>query len=139
MNVSFACPSCNARGSVDAVHIGKQVRCKHCGDRFAIPDPETSHPDVYDLEAPPERSPVALPESFAGEAVFVRARTDGKAAVDKPRREASSSKATPRRVRTGGSDFPSLAWLVRLVVVLVLILTAIALFAPMGPGWRDVF
>ena len=50
MKVSFACPSCNAAGSVDAVHIGKQVRCKHCGAHFAIPDPEASQPDVYALE-----------------------------------------------------------------------------------------
>ena len=40
MRVSFACPSCNAAGTVDAIHVGKQVRCKHCGAHFAIPDGE---------------------------------------------------------------------------------------------------
>ncbi len=133
MNVSFACPSCHATGSVDAVHIGKQVRCKHCGARFAIPDPETSQPDVYDLEAPPERSPDDLPESFAGEAAFVRARTDGRAAVVKPRwREPSRSPPPPRRIRASSSDSRWLAWLFRGGFALVLILSSIALFAPHG-------
>ena len=44
MKVRFACPSCDAAGTVDAVHIGKQVRCKHCGAHFAIPDPEMPSP-----------------------------------------------------------------------------------------------
>ncbi len=133
MNVSFACPSCSATGSVDAVHIGKQVRCKHCGARFAIPDPKTSQPDVYDLEAPPQWSSDEMTDRLVGEAVFVRARADGKAAVEKPRRkEPSGSRPPPRRIRTSSTDSRWLAWLVRGGVALVLILTALALFAPHG-------
>jgi hypothetical protein len=81
MNVSLASPSCNAAGSVDAVHIGKQVRCKHCGAHFAIPDPEASQPDVYALEEPSPRSARGTSNSPAEDAVFVPAQTDATSAA----------------------------------------------------------
>ena len=52
MRLSFACPLCDAAGTEDAVYVGKQIPCKHCGTHFAIPDGETSEPDVYALEEP---------------------------------------------------------------------------------------
>ena len=72
MHVSFACPSCNATGSVDAVHIGKQVRCKHCGTRFAIPDPENSEPMSMLWKNHLGQMPEDAMESAGEEAVFVR-------------------------------------------------------------------
>jgi hypothetical protein len=92
MNVSFACPSCNASGSVDAVHIGKQVRCKHCGARFAIPDPETSQPDVYALEEPSPQSARGISNSPAKDVVFVPARADATTVIDRPRRRERPSR-----------------------------------------------
>jgi len=133
MDVSFACPSCNASGSVDAVHIGKQVRCKHCGAHFAIPDPEASQPDVYALEEPSPQAARARSNSPAEDAVFVPARADERTAGDRPRRkERSVSGPTSRRVRASKSDFPWLTWLIRGGVALVFILTAIAMLAPHG-------
>ena len=66
MRISFACPSCNASGSVDAVHIGKQVRCKYCKARFAIPDQEAAKPDVYALEEPSGLSASGTSASLRG-------------------------------------------------------------------------
>ena len=54
MKIPFACPSCNAAGSADAAFIGRQVRCKHCGERFAIPDPDDPDADVYAIEGAAE-------------------------------------------------------------------------------------
>lgn len=65
MRVSFACPSCNAAATVDAIHVGKHVRCKHCGTHFAIPDGETSEPDVYALEESADPAARAIPETQA--------------------------------------------------------------------------
>lgn len=133
MNVSFACPSCNASGSVDAVHIGKQVRCKHCGAHFAIPDPEDSQPDIYALEEPPPQAPRARSKKPAEDAVFVPARTDSRSEVDRPRRrERSVSGPTARKSRAGTSDSRWQTWFIWGCVALVLILTAVALLAPHG-------
>jgi len=133
MNVSFACPSCNAAGSVDAVHIGKQVRCKHCGAHFSIPDPEDSQPDVYALEEPSPQSARGISNSPAKDVVFVPARADATVAIDGPRRrERSVSGPTFRSVRASKSAFPWQTWLIWGGVALVLILTAIAFLAPDG-------
>jgi hypothetical protein len=133
MDVSFACPSCNAAGSVDAIYIGKQVRCKHCGAHFAIPNPEASGPDVYALEEPAGQSASSIPSSPAQDAVFVPSRADATSTADRPRRsERSVSGPTSRSVRNRKSDFPWQTWLVRSVVALLLILIAIALLAPNG-------
>ncbi len=130
MNVSFACPSCNASGSVDAVHIGKQARCKHCGAHFSIPDPEDSQPDVYALEEPSPQAARARSNSPVEDAVFLPARADATSAVGRPRRrERSVSAPTSRSVRASKSDFPWQTWLIRGGVGLVLILTAIAFLA----------
>src|SRR5271166_679054 len=133
MNVSFACPSCNASGSVDAVHIGKQVRCKHCGAHFAIPDPESSEPDVYGLEEPSPQPTRARAISPAEEAVFVPARGDVRSAGDGPRRmETFVSGPTSRKVRASKSSSSWQTWLIWSGMALVLILTAITLLAPHG-------
>jgi len=133
MNVSFACPSCNASGSVDAVHIGKQARCKHCGAHFSIPDPEDSQPDVYALEEPSPQAARARSNSLAEDAVFLPDRADATSAVGRPRRkERSVSGPTSRSVRASKSDFPWQTWLIQGGVALVLILTAIAFLAPDG-------
>jgi len=133
MNVLFACPSCNASGSVDAVHIDKQVRCKHCGARFAIPDPEASQPDVYALEEPSPQSARGISNSPAQDVVFVPARADATTAIDRPRRrEWSVSGPTSRSVRSSESDFPWPTWLIWGSVALVLMLNAIAFLAPNG-------
>ena len=133
MNVSFACPSCNATGSVDAVHIGKQVRCKHCGAHFAIPAPEAFEPDVYALEEPSPQSARGTSNSQAEDAVFVPARADATSAIDRPRRrELCGSGPTSRSVRVSKSDLPWQTWLIWGGVALVLVLTAIAFLAPDG-------
>ncbi len=133
MNVSFACPSCNASGSVAAVHIGKQVRCKQCGAHFAIPDPEDSQPDVYAVEEQSPQAAGGTSKSPAENAVFVPARGDAAGAVERTRRmERSSSAPTSRNVRVRKSGFRWQTWLIRGGIALVLILTAIAFLAPHG-------
>ena len=131
MKISFACPSCNASGTVDAVHIGRQVRCKRCGARFAIPDPEASQPDVYALEEPSPGSMQDTSKRPAEDAVFVPARADAMTTIERPRRrERSTSGSNTRSDRTSNSDIPSRTWLFWWAGALVLVLTAIALLAP---------
>ncbi len=133
MKVRFVCPSCDAAGTVDAVHIGKQVRCRHCGTRFAIPDPEAAEPDVYALEEPMERPAPENSVPAVEDAVFVPARAHHAASIDRPRRvKPSASGPPPMRVRKRGSEFPWQTWLIRCGVALVVILTCIALVAPQG-------
>jgi predicted Zn finger-like uncharacterized protein len=133
MNVSFACPSCHASGRVDAVHIGRQVRCKRCGAHFVIEDPEGSEPDVYSLEQPTATTTTGTSKSPAQDAVFVPARADATAGIDRPRRpDRIMSMPTARVARTDKSDLPWRIWLIRGCIGLVIILTAIALLAPQG-------
>jgi transcription elongation factor Elf1 len=133
MQVSFACPSCNASGTVDAIHIGKQVRCKSCSAHFAIPDPDASQLDVYALEEPLLQSTRDPSRNRAEEAVFVPARADATTAIDRPRRrEGSVSRPTSGGARSSKSNFPWQIWLIRGAIGLVLILTSIALLVPNG-------
>lgn len=133
MRVSFACPSCNAAGTVDAIHVGKQVRCKHCGAHFAIPDGEMPETDIYDLADADEPSVQNIPAKRSQDAVFVPARGDNSMATDRPRRKReASSGLTPQRARTDEPAFPWVKWLLRGVPAFALILAAIALFAPQG-------
>lgn len=134
MTVSFACPSCNASGTVDAVHIGKQVRCKHCGTHFSIPDQQDPQADVYALEEPSPQVATGRSHRGAGEdAVFVPARAEERSSTDRPRRrEGSVSTETIRKFRSSRSVS---AWLTRFIwggIALVLILVAVALLAPHG-------
>ena len=133
MRVSFACPSCNAAGTVDAIHVGKQVRCKHCGAHFAIPDGETPESDVYALEEPAAPSARGISDTQVQNAIFVPARGDDATTVDRPRRKKQPSAGpTPQRVRRDAPEYPWISWLIRVCIAFVLILTAAALFAPHG-------
>jgi hypothetical protein len=118
---------------VDAAHIGKRVRCKHCGAFFSIPDPQVGDPDVYELE-PPANQIVTEDSGASGqEAVFVPARRERLAPADRPRgvgQPASSSTLT--RVRMSESRFPWQSWLIRGGIAVVSVLTALALFVPHG-------
>ena len=77
MKIPFACPSCNATGSADAAFIGRQVRCKHCGARFAIPDPDDPNADVYALEGAFDAPAQDDSASEAQSTFFVPSRSDG--------------------------------------------------------------
>jgi len=133
MRVSFACPSCNAAGTVDAIHVGKQVRCRHCGANFTIPDGEKPESDVYALEEPAEPSARGVPDTQVQNAVFVPARGDDATTMDRLRRKGEpSSELTPQRTRRNTPEFPWISWLIRVCIAFVLILTAIVLFAPHG-------
>jgi hypothetical protein len=133
MKVSFACPSCDAAGSVDAIHVGKQVRCKHCGAHFAIPDGEMPGPDVYALEEPDRPSALGNLAAQSQNAVFVPSRGDDATAEDRPRRKRQEpSGLTPQKARRGEPEFPTISWLIGSGIGFFLILAAIALLAPQG-------
>ncbi len=133
MRVSFACPSCNAPGSIDAVHIGKQVRCKQCGAQFAIPNPDEPEPYVYALEELPEPTVNDKPGSLAEDAVFVPSRVDKSSYAERPKRQRRrTSETITRTVRRRKPDFPWQTWLIRVGIAYTVILTAIALIAPDG-------
>jgi hypothetical protein len=134
MRIPFACPSCNAAGSADAVHIGKQVRCKHCGARFAMPSPDEPEADTYALEEPDEEPArgrsMGPPE---GGSSFVPSRVDDTAAGDRPRRKKrTASGLTPMRVRKSRSGLLWRTWLIRCSAALVVLLVLIALLVPQG-------
>lgn len=137
MKISFACPACNASGSVDDVHVGKQVRCRHCNARFAIPGPADPESDVYALEesGQPEQPTGEEPWSRpAEEAVFVRARSSESGSRQRERQghEQSQPARCRRRNTSDVHAWPWQTWLVRGCVTLALLLVAITLFAPHG-------
>jgi hypothetical protein len=133
MRIPFACPSCNATGSADAVHIGKQVRCKHCGARFTIPNPDEPGADVYALEEQAEEPARGSFMSSPEGALFVPSRVDDTTAGDRPRQKKRvASGLTPMRVRQSQSAVLWQTRLIRCSVALVVLLVSIALLAPQG-------
>jgi hypothetical protein len=130
MRVSFACPSCDAKGSADSVHVGKPVRCKRCGADFTIPRPDAEDDDVYALEEPAEPPARWVPASSSNqEAVFVPARGDA-GLRDRPGRARTEPAPTPRRKEEPG--FPWQRWLLWGGIGLVVVLVLIMLLAPNG-------
>jgi hypothetical protein len=133
MKIPFACPSCNATGSADVAFVGRQVRCKHCGTRFAIPDPDDPEADVYALEGTADEPAQDDAASPAQSTFFVPSRGDGTPGGDKAaRKKRYSTGPTPTRARKEKPAFPWLTWLVWFAIVLVVVLAAIALLAPQG-------
>lgn len=130
MRVSFACPSCAAKGSVDSVHVGKRVRCKHCGADFTIPKPDDEEADVYALDEVAEPPARWVPQSANPEAVFVPSRSDGERSPDRGRR--ARQEAAPVRRRRDEPEFPWQSWLLGGGIGLAVVLVLIALLAPHG-------
>jgi hypothetical protein len=133
MRIPFACPSCNATGSADAAFIGTQVRCKHCGARFAIPDPDDPEANIYALEGAADEPAQDDATSLGKSTFFVPSRSDsttggGQAA----RKKRSSTGLTPTRARKEKPAFPWLTALIWTAIVLVVVLVLIALLAPQG-------
>lgn len=134
MKISFECPSCGASGSVDAVHVGKRVRCRHCKYQFAVPGPDGGEPLGYSLEGVAQAPAVAEATDLPESPVFVPARGDEVSAASSPRRprtrSQSNSKARPSRGETAG-----FAWMKRgipVLIVMAVALLATALFVPDG-------
>jgi hypothetical protein len=133
MKVSFTCPSCNASGTVDAIHIGKEARCKQCKARFTIRDPSDPEPDVYALEG--EAEAPAQPQAYeaAPEAVFVPSPSRESTFAETPRRpRRSAPESPPKRRAKSRSQSAWPIWLAVAGALLIFALTGIALFAPAG-------
>ncbi|WP_435008108.1 hypothetical protein P12x_005383 [Tundrisphaera lichenicola] len=117
---------------MDETFAGRQVRCKQCQYRFAIPVPGEFAPDGYALEEPeaqPDRAEaiaVARPDSGS---VYAPTRRDQPAA--KPRKRPASA-PSKKRERPEGPDIAWGAWLIRIGVVGSVALALIAMFAPRG-------
>src|SRR4051794_29112318 len=77
MNVGVSCPSCGAPGLVDESFAGRQVRCKHCRYRFAVPAVGEEQPDGYALEGPDrDRADVPAMPDRGSESVYAPTRSD---------------------------------------------------------------
>jgi hypothetical protein len=128
MRVSFSCPSCDAKGSADSVHVGRSIRCKRCGADFTIPRPVGEDPDVYALEetAGPARW---VPGDAEQGGVFVPSRAEERRSFDRPARPGRDADR-PRRRDEEPSRWPSR--LVRAGVGLAVLLVLVALLAPHG-------
>jgi hypothetical protein len=133
MKIPFACPSCNATGSADAAFIGRQVRCKHCGARFTIPDPDDPDADVYALEGASDAPAQDDSASEAQSTFFVPSRSDSTPGGDRAaRKKRSSTGLTPTRARKEKPAFPWFALLTWSAIVLVVALGLIGLLVPQG-------
>ncbi|HUT95409.1 MAG TPA: MJ0042-type zinc finger domain-containing protein [Thermoguttaceae bacterium] len=57
--VTTCCPQCRATYEIDRSHIGRRARCKKCGTRFVIPDPESEQqtPAIAEPAAEPAEQP----------------------------------------------------------------------------------
>ena len=133
MKIPFACPSCNATGSADAAFIGTQVRCKHCGARFAIRDPDDTEADVYAIEGAADEPRQEDATGMGQSTFFTPSRSGGTSEGDKLARKKRSSR---RLTRTHSSKekpaLPWMTWLASSAIVLAVVLAAIALFVPQG-------
>jgi transcription elongation factor Elf1 len=132
MKISFACPSCNATSSADAAFIGRQVRCKHCGTRFAIRDPDDPEEDVYSLERAADEPAQEDVTNPAQSTFFVPSRGDGTTGDKAARKKRSATGLTPTRARKEKPTYPWLTLLAWSAIVLVVVLAAIALLVPQG-------
>jgi hypothetical protein len=133
MKIPFECPSCNASGSADAAFIGRQVRCKHCGTRFAIPDPDDPDANVYALEGAADEPAQEDATSLDQSTFFVPSRADATPYGEKAaRKKRSATGPTPTRTSKAKPAFPWLTWLVWSAIILVAVLAAIALLVPQG-------
>jgi hypothetical protein len=134
MKMQFACPSCGAAGSMDASLSGKQVRCRQCKYRFAIPSPGEPEDEGYALDVPiGGAAEVSSIEPELG-STFVSRRGDEStttaAAPRKARRPASGSSS--RIARGQESDYSWRSWPFRTMIVALIVLATVALLAPRG-------
>jgi predicted Zn finger-like uncharacterized protein len=128
----IVCPACGARGTVDAAHAGREVRCRHCKHSFNIPRPGEVEPQEYALADPiVGPSPSDATEDGSAYVPAGGREQDDAPSFDKPRRSATRSKARSRRRREEDSD-RARTWLIRLGIVAALGLVAIALLIPNG-------
>ena len=133
MTIPFACPSCGAGGSVDAALVGKQVRCKQCGHRFAVPGPGETESEVYGLGETTEEKAGVTAFSPPQVSVFVSNRGEEPTTAPTPRKpKRAKAGSTARDARRREADFPWRTWLVRGGVAAALVIAGIALFAPRG-------
>ena len=132
MKIPFACPSCNATGSADAAFIGRQVRCKHCGERFAIPDPDDPNADVYALEGAAEEPAQDDATGQAQSTFFVPSRSDGTPGATRRPGRSDPRRADADSRRKEKPAFPWLTLLAWSAIVLVVALALIALLVPQG-------
>jgi predicted Zn finger-like uncharacterized protein len=132
MKISFACPACGASGSVDEALVGRQVRCKPCQHRFAIPRPGIeSEDDGYLLEEPAREAVAGGASGSPGEAVFVASRGDEPSVHVSPRKPRNLG-SKKRRSRDEGPDFDGRKWLIRVSGVFAVGLVATMIFADRG-------
>lgn len=133
MKIPFDCPSCGAAGAVDESFAGKQVRCKQCNHRFAVPTPGVMDDGGYGL-IEPSRNPAAkvVATGLDTGPVFVRSRGDEPSAVLSPRKPRNVKSKSKRRRSENESEFPWKTWLIRLGVVGVIAWLGTALIAPNG-------
>lgn len=130
MSITFACPSCGASGSVADSLVGRNVRCKHCTHRFAVPELGAADAEGYGLAEPPRRAAAAVPPGMTPTPVYIAARGAEMSAVHSPRKP---GKARPRPTKRRHE--PGFAWTPRLTrggAALAIFLLAIALIAPQG-------
>ncbi|MEM9110124.1 MAG: hypothetical protein AAGC72_08870 [Planctomycetota bacterium] len=64
--IEFQCPSCGKTYRVSVAMAGKSAKCKQCGERMRVPDPETKPPaepdDFIPLAADEDDAPAATPK-----------------------------------------------------------------------------
>ncbi len=110
MKIRFACPSCGASGSVDAVYAGKVVRCKHCGFRSAVPDAGEPQADIYSLDESPAETAGNVALAPAADSVFAASPRGSVKNAPKPRKTVRVARSSTTRKRRG--DFAWRNWLI---------------------------
>jgi hypothetical protein len=133
MKIQFTCPSCGAAGSLDSSFAGRPARCKQCRYRFSIPGPGETTTEVYSLEEPTKEGASEFAMSPDAGSTFVPRRGDEPSAVGSFRRpKPATTRSTTRSVRRHTTEIAWRAWLIRGMIAVALVSTAVALFAPRG-------
>ncbi len=133
MTIRFSCPSCGAVGAVNAASAGRRARCKHCGERFVIPHATETDTEGYSLKEPEQPAARSVAASSDPQSTFVSSRGE-ETTVSRPPRK-SKDAGRPSRAKSARKrqvEFPWRRWLLGAAIGAVLVLVAIALFAPRG-------
>ncbi len=137
--IPFECPSCGSRGAVGAEFIGREARCKHCKHQFVIRDPDDTTVDSYALDEPETGRREEVFHSPAPEAgsVFVSNRGDVAATSPTTHRSKRPKGASGSSARDQAASSGT-AWLFQIGIAALLIVVAIALFAPNGTHYAGL-
>jgi hypothetical protein len=108
MSITFTCPACSRRFTLDDRLAGKRGKCKSCGEEIRVPDLE-GPPDLYDAGADDPYGLDDLPSTSTAAPPTGAARNKEALAVgsipSRGRERKASGKKTSKRTKSGAGPW----------------------------------